>query len=433
MQLKRNQELFLRDGRKITVTDRLGVGGQGVVYKVRTDSGENKALKWYFETKLSDPEGFYRHLAQNIEAGSPSPAFIWPEELTEWTNGTFGYIMPIYPKGYDNFAKFITARVNFKNIDAMINAALNIVTAFMDLHNKGYNYQDLNDGNFSINPVNGDALICDNDNVGGHGFESGILGKSRYMAPEVVRREKKPDKLTDRFSLAVVLFILLMGNHPLEGKRTNVPALTSKYEKRFFGDNPLFIFDPNDDSNRPVEGLHRNAIDKWPYFPSYIQEAFIRSFSQESLLKGNDRLLETMWRHVLMRLKASLVRCPHCHESVFAECEKFTCPACGENIKPAGYIKFSKRANTDILVPIMGGARLFTYHIDENAQENESIAAHIMEKPGKFGIKNESTSKWTITAPDGTQAVKKPGDVAVIGEGFKLDFGHGVIGEVAKI
>ena len=87
----------------------------------------------------------------------------------------------------------------------------------------------------------------------------------------------------------------------------------------------------------------------------------------------------------------------------------------------------------DILVPIMGGVRLFTYHIDENAQENESIAAHIMEKPGKFGIKNESTSKWTITAPDGTQAVKNPGDVAVIGEGFKLDFGHGVIGEVAKI
>ena len=93
MQLKRNQELFLRDGRKITVTDKLGVGGQGVVYKVRMNSGEKKALKWYFETKLSDAEGFYRHLAQNIEAGSPSPAFIWQEELTEWNNGTFGYVI----------------------------------------------------------------------------------------------------------------------------------------------------------------------------------------------------------------------------------------------------------------------------------------------------------------------------------------------------
>ena len=29
----------------------------------------------------------------------------------------------------------------------------------------GYSYQDLNDGNFFINPQSGDVLICDNDNV----------------------------------------------------------------------------------------------------------------------------------------------------------------------------------------------------------------------------------------------------------------------------
>ena len=432
MQLKRNQELRLRDGRKLTVVDKLGVGGQGIVYKVRLDSGETRALKWYYGDKLGSPEGFYRHLAQNIEAGSPSPAFIWPEELTEWENGTFGYIMPLYPPGYIGFSKYITARVSFRTIDAMIHAALNIVTAFLDLHNKGYNYQDLNDGNFSIHPANGDVLICDNDNVGGHGFASGILGKARYMAPEVVRKEKKPDKLTDRFSLAVVLFILFMGDHPLEGKRTNVPALTSKYEKRLFGEAPLFIFDPEDERNRPVAGLHRNAIAKWPCFPSYLQDAFIASFSHESLMKGQGRLLETMWRHVLMRMKASLVKCPHCHESVFAESREFVCPSCGNAIKPAGVIRFPKRANVDILVPIMGGARLFAYHMDENAEDGAGIAAHILEKPGKFGIKNESENKWTITSPDGAQAIKNPDEVAVIGDGFRIDFGHGVTGEVFK-
>ena len=431
MQLSRNQQVRLRDGRTITVIDKLGIGGQGIVYKVRLESGEMRALKWYFEKKLDNPEAFYRHLSQNIEAGSPSPAFIWPEELTEWVDGTFGYIMPLYPQGYVGFSKFITARTNFKSIDAMINAAIGIVTAFMDLHNKGYNYQDLNDGNFSIRPDTGDVLICDNDNVGGHGFESGILGKSRYMAPEVMRKEKKPDKLTDRFSLAVVLFILLVGDHPLEGKRTNVPALTSKYEKRFFGEMPLFIFDPKDDSNRPVPGLHRNAIAKWPYFPSFLQEAFITSFSQDSLKKGNGRLLETMWKQVLVRLKASLVKCPHCHADVFAESKPFSCTSCGKAIKPAGYIKFPKRANVAILVPIMGGARLFASHIDENEQGDE-VAAHVLEKPGKFGLKNESGSKWTVTSPNGTQAVKNPGEVAVIGAGFKLDFGRGVFGEVVK-
>ena len=68
----------------------------------------------------------------------------------------------------------------------------------------------------------------------------------------------------------------------------------------------------------------------------------------------------------------------------------------------------------------------------ENGQNGETVAAHIMEKPGKFGIKNESASIWTVSAPDGSQAIKEPGDVAVIGEDFRLDFGHGIIGEIVK-
>ena len=114
MQLKRNQQILLRDGRSITVTDKLGIGGQGIVYKVSLDSGEEMALKWYFGEKLGNPETFYRHLDQNIEAGSPSPAFIWPEELTEWCNGTFGYIMPLYPQGYESFSKFIIGKSGFR-------------------------------------------------------------------------------------------------------------------------------------------------------------------------------------------------------------------------------------------------------------------------------------------------------------------------------
>ena len=77
-----------------------------------------------------------------------------------------------------------------------------------------------------------DVLICDNDNVTGNGNSLGVMGKARYMAPEVVRGAT-PDKVTDRYSLAVILYLLLIGNHPLEGAKTNVPVLTSKYEKRF--------------------------------------------------------------------------------------------------------------------------------------------------------------------------------------------------------
>ena len=340
--LRKNQRVELADGQLVTVTDKLGEGGQGIVYRVRFDSGEERALKWYFVGYLKEPRKFYNHLTENIKVGAPSEAFLWPEQLTKYVDGkTFGYTMKIFPKGYESFSRFLLAKIHFKDAAAMVNAALNMVAAFKALHNKGYNYQDLNDGNFSINPTNGKVLICDNDNVVGHGEYSGILGKARYMAPEVVRGDKQPDKLTDRFSLAVVLFMLLAGNHPLEGVGTNYPALTNKYEKKIYGTEPLFIFDEKNSSNAPHPSLHRNALKMWKYFPSFLKAAFRQSFSQESLLNGKGRLLEQDWFHILMRLKSSLIRCPNCGEEIFLESDKATvCQSCKQTIKAAGYLNY---------------------------------------------------------------------------------------------
>ena len=69
--------------------------------------------------------------------------------------------------------------------------SLDICCAFRALHLKGLSYQDLNDGNFFINGETGRVLICDNDNVAPDGDNTtGIRGKARYMAPEVVSGKK---------------------------------------------------------------------------------------------------------------------------------------------------------------------------------------------------------------------------------------------------
>lgn len=430
--LKKNQTLKLSDGRTITVTDKLGEGGQGIVYRVRYDTGEERALKWFFIGYLKDPLNFYRHLADNIKRGSPSEAFLWPEQLTEYIDGeTFGYTMKIFPKGYESFSRYLLAKSQFKNVAAMVDAALNIVAAFKALHNKGYNYQDLNDGNFSIDPNNGKVLICDNDNVMGHGEYSGVLGKARYMAPEVVCGEKKPDKFTDRFSLAVILFMLLIGNHPLEGSRTNYPALTNKYEKIIYGTKPLFIFDEKDSSNEPHPLLHQNALKLWGFFPSFIQAAFRQSFSQESLLESKDRLLEQAWFNILMRLKSSLVRCPYCGEEMFLESDRATvCQSCKRTVKAVGYLQFDKRAGQDVTVPIFKDAVLYDYHMNSLSEDFATKAAVVLEKPGKFGLKNDSNFNWKIKTPTGKILAKQPGEVLVLGADAKIDFNNKNIAQV---
>lgn len=74
--LRKDQRVELADGRTVTVVDKLGEGGQGIVYRVRLDSGEERALKWFFIGNVKEPRKFYSRLEENIKKGSPSDAFI---------------------------------------------------------------------------------------------------------------------------------------------------------------------------------------------------------------------------------------------------------------------------------------------------------------------------------------------------------------------
>ena len=281
-EFQRGQKIKTISGGELEVVQKLGEGGQGVVYKVNYN-GRPLALKWYFIKKIKDPRAFYDNIKNNIKQGAPTKAFLWPLEITEYYEGSFGYLMELRPSEYKDFSRFLLAKEHFSGIDAIINAALCITNGFRELHNRGYSYQDLNDGNFFVNPQNGDVLICDNDNVAPYGENLGIAGKCRYMAPEVVMGKKRPDNHTDRFSLSVVLYMLLFLNHPLEGKRTMVPCLTEENERRFYGSEPIFVWDATNDENRPVRGVHSNEIKLWPLYPEFVRKTFEKASFSASL------------------------------------------------------------------------------------------------------------------------------------------------------
>jgi len=258
-ELKTGDKVNLTNGVQAKIVKELGRGGQGIVYLVDL-GGKQMALKWY----LKAPDNkFYKNLEENISKGSHSDAFLWPEYLTRKEKGSYGYIMKLRPQGYYEFGQYLLARRQFGSFEAMLNAAMKICEGFYKLHLSGLSYQDLNDGNFFIEPQSGDVLICDNDNVMPDGRKSGIMGKARYMAPEVVGG-KAPDKYSDRFSLAVILFMLFYGNHPFEGSRVLAcPCMTETFEKKFYGSEILFIYDDNGTHTNPCVYLLGNI--GWSY------------------------------------------------------------------------------------------------------------------------------------------------------------------------
>ena len=342
IELNSGSKVNLTIGGQATIIKELGRGGQGIVYLVDL-CGQKMALKWYLNP-LGDK--FYKNLEANIQSGAPSDAFIWPEYLTLKTKGYYGYIMKLRPANYFEFGNFLLAKKNFKSFDAMLAAAMKICEGFMMLHRFGFSYQDLNDGNFFINPDNGDVLICDNDNVMPQGEKSGIMGKARYMAPEVVAGGI-PDKYSDRFSLAVILFMLFFANHPFEGaKVVACPCMTEAFEKKFYGSDALFIYDPTDKTNLPVRGVHQNVIKRWPVFPAMLKDAFIQQFSQEKLKNPTTRMIEQEWQKLIAKVRDSLVICPSCKEETFIDItsNQSKCMNCGCIINTGKYIKIGTRS-----------------------------------------------------------------------------------------
>ena len=416
-ELSTGTKITLSNGGYVTINKELGRGGQGIVYLVDYQ-GKPKALKWYLN---APDQNFYNNLNTNILNGSPSDAFLWPEAITERQKGSFGYVMDLRPKNYFEFGNFLMAKAKFASFDAMLNAAMKICNGFMMLHRFGYSYQDLNDGNFFIDPKTGDVLICDNDNVMPQGEKSGIMGKARYMAPEVVAGGI-PDKYSDRYSLSVILFMLFYANHPLEGaKVVACPCMTEIYEKKFYGSEAVFVYNPNDKSNLPVRGIHQNIIRRWPILPAVLSETFTREFSEEMLRNPQKRMIEQNWEKLIATLRDSLVICPHCKGETFIEEGKNTCMNCGKSIDTALKLKLGART-----LYLTEGTKLY---IDYDNTADVQVLRDA--NAGMLLLKNLSPDvTWAAETPSGKTKAVAPGEMMPVKAGIKVSFNQNVKAEI---
>lgn len=423
--LKAGDTVKMKYGGEAKVLAEFGSGGQGTVYKV-SYNGKEYALKWYHKGVFGGKEQeFYKNLENNIQQGAPTKDFLWPVGITDVRAGVFGYIMDIRPAGYYELTEYFVGsgkqkQIHFKSFAAQTEAAINIIQGFRELHNRGYSYQDINNGNFFINPENGKVLICDNDNVSPFGTNLGILGKQRYMAPEVVTGKNDPDKQSDRFSLAVVLFRLLFINHPLEGKRSTPPCMTRELERRYYGEEPVFVYDPIDERNRPVPGTDRNLRVFWPVYPQYIREMFEKAFSSDVMMKKTPRIIEKEWLDTFFRLKAGIVRCPHCNQETFiSQVGDNTCIECKKIFDVPNELIFRT-----VKLPLYPGVNIMLWHADSSQNDVTTRLGEVISNPnnpGLFGIKNMGRTCWNVNLPDGSQRPLEPGKVVPLKHGFSIE------------
>ena len=419
--LNTGEQLNLGSGAKCTVANFIGSGGQGEVYKVKVGNDEY-ALKWYLPDQAKEEQR--KAIQELVNKGSPSSSFLWPVDMvTKQGDASFGYIMPLRPMHYKSLFDLMGGRLHV-GFDVLIKAAFNLVDSFQKLHAKGLCYRDISHGNIFFDDKTGNVLICDNDNVNiNNSINHGVVGTPRFMAPEVVRAESNPNTDTDLFSLAVLVFYMLFIHHPLEGaNEAKIRCFDQPAMNLLYGTNPIFIFDPNNNSNYPVTGYQDNAILYWKIYPDFLKDLFIKAFTEG--LDPARRVRESEWKQALMQLQDSIVQCS-CKAGNFASLAQGQqhCWKCKQPLPAFMRLQFSARK----FVVLGANTKLYPHHLDPNrtydmSEEWANVAQH-PQNPNIWGLKNLSPNVWKATPAHGEMKAVENGRSVVLALQTQVEFG----------
>lgn len=421
---------------KLAVEQFLGGGGQGEVYRVNIDQ-QALAVKWFFPHYLRQDVRLRERLDQAIQIGPPSDRFLWPLEIVNAPGvAGFGYLMALREPRFVGMADLVTRRVE-PSLHTLATLGFELAHSYLQLHSKGLCYRDISFGNVFFDPDTGEARICDNDNVDVDGQPGAIGGTARFMAPEIVRGEATPSTQTDLFSLAVLLFYLLMNHHPLEGaKEAAIRCFDRPAMIQLYGSDPVFIFDPNNTSNRPLPGQHDNALAFWPIYPAFIKRLFTRAFTEGIADPVHGRVRESEWRAAMIQLRDVLCYCPNCQAENFYDAEALrasgnshsvgNCWACGQPVRLPPRIRLVQGSGHQVVV-LRHDSKLYPHHIDHACaydfrQPMAEIAIH-PTNPSIWGLRNLTSEKWVATTANGTVHDVAPGRTVTIATGTRINFG----------
>ncbi len=195
-------------------------GGQGVVYKGRDRrDGTLVAIKRSYESGGM----VYDRLMRGTELASTlDHPFILPITSVEVQSESVWIVTP----WIDGKPADVWARSEERTTQAIIDVFIRICSAAAHAHFRGVIHRDLRPSNILIDE---DGLPCILDfgiakrvsalDGGLDTTHTALSGDIRYLPPEVFNRTcSAPDIRQDVYSLGVLLYAMLIGNHPLDGE-----------------------------------------------------------------------------------------------------------------------------------------------------------------------------------------------------------------------
>lgn len=205
--------------------DKLGEGGEGVVYALKGDV--TRVVKRYHRA-LPAPQAAKLRAALALRNPALDAVCAWPQDLLHDARGAlYGFVMPRVEAFRELHALYSPAdrRQYFENagFDFLVQAARNLAAAVGRVHEHGLVIGDLNPRNVMVNHQALVRLIdCDSMQLTAAGSTHRCLVSTPHLTPPELQgvnfAEVDRSPLHDSFALAILLFhLLMMGRHPYAG------------------------------------------------------------------------------------------------------------------------------------------------------------------------------------------------------------------------
>lgn len=257
---------------EVTLRERLGGAGEGVVYRTSLPS---HAAKIFNLDKRTKPK--LAKLELMLSRPVALPHIAWPVTLLSDAEGTaHGFLMPLaeglsLDREVLAPAKLRRYRPSWTRRD-LVRLARDVARLVAALHNLNVVIGDLNPANFVMSPE-GEPTLVDADSFQIEGYPSGV-GRVHFMAPELQGMDWSTalrTKQHDLFALATLIFMILMPGKPPYSQQGGGDVIENVRAAEF-----PYRFGKGDGSpDRVPQGPWRMV---WSHFPHAVKQQFCAAF-----------------------------------------------------------------------------------------------------------------------------------------------------------